>query len=191
MPALIIVYFVTSLLVIVPVMLSGNINAASGAMLGWLNALVNIGVFLFIMQVIFVLIYDWRGAITLRGWATSRAWLESQLGSFTLLFVLLYLCFPLIMLPIYLLRIVSGRHQAEEQKKLAMKRRIALIEAQLGILPSTSGTCRACHKPLQVGAEFCQYCGIPVLARPKVCPVCATTTLSDARWCPQCRTGLR
>src|SRR3954447_14827634 len=89
---LIIGYIVTSLLVIVPVMLSGNINAASGATRGWLNALVNIGVFLFIMQVIFVLIYDWRGAITLRGWATSRAWLESQLGSFTLLFVLLYLC---------------------------------------------------------------------------------------------------
>ncbi|SRR5258706_2105127 len=189
--ALIIGYVVNLLLVIVPVALLGNITAASGDTRDMLNTLINMGMLLFIMQAIFVLIYDWRGVVTLRGWTRSRAWQESQLGNLTPLFVILYLCFPPIMLLIYLFRIGSGRREAEEQKKLAMKRQIAVMEMQLGILPPTSGTCRACHKPLQTGAEFCQYCGVPVLERPKVCPACAATALPDAKWCPQCRASLR
>src|SRR5215469_2579045 len=100
--ALIIGYIVTSLLVMMPVILPGSITTtASENTRGWLNALVNIGVFLFIVQAIFVLIYDWRGAVTLRGWTKSRAWQESQLGNFKLLYVLLYLFFPEIILPVY------------------------------------------------------------------------------------------
>jgi RNA polymerase subunit RPABC4/transcription elongation factor Spt4 len=101
-------------------------------------------------------------------------------------YALLYFFFPEIMLPIYLIRVASGRRQIEEQRKLAMQQHIAEMEAQLGIWPPTSGTCRACHKPLQVGAEFCQYCGVPVIERAKICPSCATTTLPEAKWCPKC-----
>ena len=187
--ALIFGYVINSLLVIIPVVLPGNITASENTR-DWLNALVNTGVLLFIAQAIFVMIYDWHGAVTLRGWTNSRAWQESQLANFKPLYVILYLFFPEIMLPIYLIRVASSRRQAEEQRKLARKRHIADMEAQLGILPPTSGTCRACHKPLQVGAEFCQYCGVQVVEHPKVCPSCATTTLPDAKWCPQCGTSL-
>ena len=189
--ALIIGYVVNLLLVIVPVALLGNITAASGDTRDMLNTLINMGMLLFIMQAIFVLIYDWRGVVTLRGWTRSRAWQESQLGNFTLLYVLLYLFFPEIMLPVYLVRIALGRRQAEEQRNRARKQHIAVMEAELGILPPTNGTCRTCYKPLQAGAEFCQYCGVPVLERPKVCPVCAAAALPDAKWCPQCRASLR
>ena len=189
--ALMIVYVITSLLVMMPIVLPGSITAtASENTRDWLNALVNIGVFLFIIQAIFVLIYDWHGTVTLRGWTKSRAWQESQLGNFTLLYVLLYLFFPEIMLPVYLVRIALGWRQAEEQRNRARKEHIAVMEAELGILPPTSGTCRTCYKPLQAGAEFCQYCGVPVLERPKVCPACAATALPDAKWCPQCRAPL-
>jgi|GraSoiStandDraft_54_1057290.scaffolds.fasta_scaffold389762_1 hypothetical protein len=189
--ALMIVYVITSLLVMMPIVLPGSITAtASENTRDWLNALVNIGVFLFIIQAIFVLIYDWHGTVTLRGWTKSRAWQESQLGNFTLLYVLLYLFFPEIMLPVYLVRIALGWRQAEEQRNRARKEHIAVMEAELGILPPTSGTCRTCYKPLQAGAEFCQYCGVPVLERPKVCPICAATALPDAKWCPQCRAPL-
>jgi hypothetical protein len=185
--ALMIVYVIASLLVMMPVVLPGSITAtASENTRDWLNALVNIGVFLFIIQAIFVLIYDWRGAVTLRGWTKSRAWQESQLGNFTLLYVLLYLFFPEIMLPVYLVRIALGWRQAEEQRNRARKEHISVMEAELGILPPTSGTCRTCYKPLQAGAEFCQYCGVPVVERPKVCPSCEATALPDAKWCPQC-----
>ena len=189
--ALIIGYVANLLLVIVSVALLGNINAASGDTRDILNTLINMGALLFISQAIFVMIYDWRGVVTLRGWTRSRAWQESQLGNLTLLFVILYLCFPPVMLPIYLLRVASGRREAEEQKKLAMKRHIAIMEAQLGILPPTNGTCHACHKALQAEAEFCQYCGVPVVERPKVCPSCEATALPDAKWCPQCGASLR
>ncbi|HJT56542.1 MAG TPA: zinc ribbon domain-containing protein [Ktedonobacteraceae bacterium] len=179
--ALFIGYIVNLLLVIVPLALF-----ASGSAGDTLNAVLNIGVFLFIVQALFVMAYDWRGAITLRGWTGGRVARESLLADFNILYVILYLFFPEVMLPIYLFRIVAGRREIEAQRRLERQRYIAAMEARLGILPPTSGTCRACHKPLQVGADFCQYCGIPVVEQPKVCPACATTALPDARWCPKC-----
>ncbi len=186
--ALIAVYVVNILLVIVPIAILGSFND-TGANNG-IEALINTGVLLFIAQAIFVMIYDWRGVVTLRGWTSRRIMKESLLADFKMLYVILYLFFPEIMLPIYLARIVVSRRQEEEQKQLEKQRYIALLEARLGILPPTNGTCRACHKPLQVGAEFCQYCGTPVSEHPKVCPECATTTLPDAKWCPKCGKAL-
>lgn len=183
--ALLISYIVSLLLVIVPIALFGSGSAGDA-----LNAVLNIGVFLFIVQALFVMAYDWRGAITLRGWTSSRAIHESLVADFKILYVILYLFFPEIMLPIYMFRVAAGRREAEAQKRLERQRYIATMEARLGILPPTSGTCRACHKPLQIGAEFCQYCGIPVVEQPKVCPACATTALPDARWCPKCGEAL-
>jgi hypothetical protein len=189
--ALIIGYVVNLVLVILPA-LSGNFNTtATENTRDWLSAVANIGFLLFIGQAIFVMIYDWYGAVTLRGWTRSRIWQESLVGDFKILYVVLYVFFPEIMLPIYLIRIASGRRQAEAERELARKRQIAGLEAQLGIMPPTNGTCRSCHKPVQVGAEFCQYCGLPVVEHPKVCPACATTALPDAKWCPHCGASLR
>jgi len=189
---LVIGYVLNLLLVILPMALPGNINATDSGNTGdWLNAVANIGILLFIVQAIFVMIYDWDGAVTLRGWTRSRSWRESLLGDLKMLYVVLYVSFPEIMLPIYLIRIAAGRRQTEVERELARKRQIAGLEAQLGIMPPLDGTCHACHKPLQVGAEFCQYCGVPVVEHPKVCPSCATTALPDARWCPHCGVSLR
>ena len=136
------------------------------------------------------MVYDWRGVITLRGAVKSHVMRNGRLVSTSAGFVLLYLFLPEIMLPIYLIRTAIDHRQAAQRKPLELKQQIAAMEAQLGILPPSQGTCRACNKPLQVGADFCQYCGVTVIERPKVCPSCATTTLPDAKWCPKCRTAL-
>lgn len=193
--ALSIVYVVSLLFLVVPYALIGSINdTPSGhAFLvssDWLGSLGGIGVLLLIAEAIFVMAFDWRGAVTLRGLARSEILHKGKLVNTAPTYVLLYFFFPEIMLPIYLIRVAISRRQFEEQRKLAMQHQIATLESQLGILPPTSGTCRACHKPLQVGAEFCQYCGIPVVERPKICPSCATTALPDAKFCPKCRTPL-
>ncbi len=190
--ALIITYAVSLLLMIVPIALLGNFSGAgSNHVDEVLNALINIGILIFIIQVIFVMIYDWRGAVTLRGWTQSRLMKESLLADFKMFYVILYLFFPEIMLPIYLARVVVGRRREEQRKEFEKQRYIASLEAQLGILPPTQGTCRICQKPLQIGAEFCQYCRTPVVEHPKVCPECATTALPDAQWCPKCGKPLR
>jgi hypothetical protein len=183
--ALSIGYVINLLLVIVPPALSGGINA-TGTMHGRLNALVSTGFLLFIAEAIFVLIYDWHGAITLRGWGESQISRARLTANVQALYLILYFFLPEIMLVIYLFRIVRNWRPAKEQKRFAMKKRIALMEAQLGILPPTGGTCRVCGKRLQLGAEFCQYCREPVIERPKICPSCAQTTMPDAQWCPQC-----
>jgi RNA polymerase subunit RPABC4/transcription elongation factor Spt4 len=190
--ALMLVYVVNLLLVLVPIAVLGSfsdIGVSSVARV--LSALVNIGVLFFIIQAIFVMLYDWSGAMTLRGWTSARIMKDSLLSDFKMLYVVLYLFFPEIMLPIYLARIVVGRRQEEEQKRLERKHYIASLEARLGILPPTAGACRACDKPLQVGAEFCQNCGAPVVEQPKVCPHCGTITLPDAKWCPKCGRAMR
>jgi RNA polymerase subunit RPABC4/transcription elongation factor Spt4 len=176
--ALIIGYVVSLLLVIAPYAFLASSD--------WSGTLDGIGILLLLVESIFVMAYDWHGAVTLRGLARSEVMHKGQMVNTAGRYVLFYIFFPEIILPIYLICIVAGRRQAEEQRKLAMQQKIAIMEAQLGILPPTRGTCRACRRPLQVGAEFCQYCGVPVIERPKICPSCATTTLPDAKWCPKC-----
>lgn len=107
-----------------------------------------------------------------------------------------YVIMPEIFVPIYL--IVLGRDyylahfspEAKQRMALARQERTAQLEAQLGLLPPTDGTCAACGKALQVGATYCVYCGQPTVTRPRVCPQCHTTALPDARFCPQCRAVL-
>ncbi|HLH61177.1 MAG TPA: zinc ribbon domain-containing protein [Ktedonobacteraceae bacterium] len=190
--ALIIAYAANLLLMLVPIAMLGSFSGAgSNHVDEVLNALINIGILIFIIQVIFVMVYDWSGAVTLRGWTQSRIMRESLLADLKMFYVLLYLFFPEIMLPIYLARIVADRRREEERKQFERQRYIAAMEAQLGIVPPTKGMCRVCQKPLQLGAEFCQYCRAPVVEHPKVCPQCATTTLPDAQWCPKCGKLLR
>ena len=122
------------------------------------------------------MVSDWRGVITLRGAVKTQRWKKGKLVSTKHWYVLLYLFFPYIMLPIYLTRTARDQRQAEQRRPFELKRHVAELDAQMGFLPPAEGTCRVCHKPLQVGAEFCSYCGESVIERPKVCPSCATTT---------------
>jgi hypothetical protein len=180
---------------VIPFVLIASVNDSSSGHLfltsnDWLGTLSGIGVLLLLAESIFVIAYDWRGAVTVRGAAKAQIMHKGKLVNTAPSYVLLYILFPEIMLPIYLIRTALDQRQVGEQRKLSMQHQIATLEAQLGILPPTSGTCRACHKPLQVGAEFCQYCGVSVVERPKICPSCSTTALPDAKFCPKCRTPL-
>jgi RNA polymerase subunit RPABC4/transcription elongation factor Spt4 len=166
---------------------SGNSSLVQDS---WLQGLSEVGLLILIAEIICVMVYDWRGVVTLRGALKTQRLRKGKLVSTIHWYVLLYLCFPYVMLPIYLTRTVRDQRLAAQRKPLELKRHIAEVEAQLGFLPPAEGTCRACHKQLQIGAEFCPYCGETVIARPKVCPSCATTTFPDAKWCPKCRTAL-
>ncbi len=186
------------LLFLVPFILIGAINdTVSGHSIlfqnNWLGSLAGVGVVLLFIEEVGVMIYDWRGAITLRGAIKGKTiripYKGKQVGTVPTL-VLLYLFLPEIMLPVYLVRVAMDRHRATQLKHVEVRQRIAVMEAQLGILPPTEGVCRSCQKPLQVGAEFCSYCGVAVIERPKICPACATTTFPDAKWCPKCGTTL-
>lgn len=182
-------------MLIIPYALVAAINDTSSGhhflvLNDWLGTLSGIGLLILLAEIFCVMVYDWRGAVTLRGALKTQRLRKGKLVSTIHWYVLLYLFFPYIMLPIYLTRTVRDHRQAAQRKPLELKRHIAEMEAELGFLPPAEGTCRVCHKPLQIGAEFCSYCGETVIARPKICPSCATTTFPDAKWCPRCRTAL-
>jgi RNA polymerase subunit RPABC4/transcription elongation factor Spt4 len=193
--ALIIGCVISIPILIIPDMLLGSMTSTTSGnsplfQYSLLGGLSGVGLLILLAEILCVMVYDWRGAITLRGALKTQRLRKGKLVSTIHWYVLLYLFFPYVMLPIYLTRTVRDQRQAAQRKPLELKRHIAEMEAQLGFLPPAEGTCRACHKQLQIGAEFCPYCGVTVIARPKVCPSCATTTFPDAKWCPQCRTAL-
>jgi len=133
---------------------------------------------------IIVLVIDWRGFVTINGfikWRRMPIWLRIIVGYFALGL------WPVIILPIYLFQAFQTYRYFKQQEPLERRRRIAELEAQLGFMPYTEGTCRACQKPLQVGAIYCAHCGASVIEQPRICPKCATTTFPDAKWCPKCR----
>lgn len=151
---------------------------------------VGIGLTLLIVELVGMLVMDWPGVTTLNGrihWQGLADWQRVVLVS-------AYLLFPYITLGIYLfphaIEVVQGYLPANKQAEIERKRQIAQLEAQMGILPATEGTCRKCQKPLQVGAQYCAYCREPVVEHPRICPHCATTTLPDAQWCPSCGKSL-
>src|SRR5437660_7796252 len=93
--ALSIGYVVGLLLLVVPYALIGSINdTASGhAFLvssDWLGTLGGIGVLLLIAEAIFVMAYDWRGAMTLRGMARSQILRKGQMVNTAAGYALLY-----------------------------------------------------------------------------------------------------
>jgi len=146
----------------------------------------NIGAMLILAVLICVLVLDWHGFTTLKD---AIHWQRlSGRARFWLVCAYIF-CFE-IMLPIYFVRAVIDYRQAKQRERLELPHKVARLESELGIMPATEGTCRACQKPLQVGAEFCQYCGQPVIERPRVCPSCAATALPDAKWCPKCGKAL-
>lgn len=151
--------------------------------LGFAGVLISIGGLLFIAIPIAVLIIDWRGFVTINGWIKWRrmsVWARWVVGYFALGI------WPYV-LPIYFFQAFQTYRYFKQQEPLERRRKIAQLEAQMGLMPHTEGTCRNCQKPLQVGAEYCAHCGAPVIEQPRICPNCATTTFPDAKWCPKCR----
>ncbi|HEX6817254.1 MAG TPA: DUF4236 domain-containing protein [Ktedonobacterales bacterium] len=145
-----------------------------------------IGMLLFLASVVAVCAMDWHGFVSLRG--RIPWWRLSGAQKFWI--VCAYIFVFEIMVPIYLVCAWIDFQRAKAQAPLQLRLRTAEMEAQLGYQPPTEGICRACGKPLQVGAEFCGYCRAPVVEKPKVCPQCATTALPDATWCPHCGAAL-
>jgi hypothetical protein len=144
------------------------------------------GMLLFFGSVIAVCAVDWHGFISLRG--RIPWWRLTSRQKFWL--VCAYIFVFEIMAPIYLVCAWIDWRKAKAQAPAQLKLRTAQMEAQLGYLPPTEGICRACGKPLQVGAEFCGYCRTPVVEKPKICTQCAATALPDAKWCPRCGAAL-
>lgn len=194
--SLIAICVISCLLVFIPALIVGG-NTGEMDEASPFAAIGSTGVLIFIVELIAVVVYDWRGAIRLRGAVKKQIMYKEKLVSTAPGLLLLYFFIPEIMLPIYLAyvgrdlyRARANKQQIEAHEQLEKRRKIAEMEAKLGILPATEGTCRSCKKPLQIGAEFCSYCGTTVVEQPKICPSCATTTFADAKFCPKCRTPL-
>jgi Double zinc ribbon len=197
---LISVCVISMAMLIIPFFLIFNLNdTPSGHSfllhnINWLSNISAYGLLLLLGEAIFVMILDWRGAVSLRGLVKGQTTQRDKMVNTGPGYALLYIFFPEILVPIYVARILfyyihkRGLHEKQQKHQLQVK--IATLEANMGILPPTSGTCRVCKKPLVIGADFCQYCSAPVVEQPKVCPACATTASPDAKWCPRCRTAL-
>lgn len=146
----------------------------------------SIGVVLLLCVIVPVLALDWRGFTTLHGvikWGRMKGWQKFVVGYF-------FIGLSMFLLPVYFIQAYGRIRQDAELRRAQQKHHVAELEASLGIMPATEGTCRNCHKPMQVGADFCAYCGTTAVEKPKVCPVCATVALPDAHFCPKCRTPL-
>ena len=146
----------------------------------------SIGVFLLLCVIVPVLVLDWRGFTTLHGaikWGRMKGWQKFVVGYF-------FIGLAMFLLGVYFAQAFGRYRQEKALAPLKQQRHVATLEASLGIMPMTEGTCRNCHKPMQVGAQFCAYCGTSAVEQPKVCPACATVALPDARFCPKCRTPL-
>lgn len=155
----------------------------SGSQLGFTGSL---GVLICLGVVVFVCSADWRGATSLNGfiqWRRLNGWQRFIVGC-------LLLGLNPFALAVYLAQASQAYRAARATEPLERKRQVARLEADLGIMPATSGACRTCGKPMQVGADFCAYCGAAAIEKPRICPNCATTTLPDATFCPTCRTLL-
>lgn len=146
----------------------------------------SVGIFLCICVVVAICILYWRGATTLNGfikWRAMKGWQQFVVGYFLL-------GLSPFLVPVYLIQAVNTYRHAKQLEPEQRRKQVAQLEADLGIMPATEGTCRACGQPLQVGADFCAYCGASIVAKPLICPVCAATALPDAHFCPKCRAPL-
>jgi hypothetical protein len=152
------------LLFIIPTMIAVGTNGiTSGNSLSLADSLLfslsGYGILILVVETIFIMVCDWRGAMTLRFAANTQWRYRGRRVSVKYWFFVLYVVFPYIMLPIYLIRTVMDQRQAARHKPSELKRHIAQSDAQKGFYPPTRGSCRVCHKPLQVGAAFCTNCG--------------------------------
>ena len=151
--------------------------------LGWASGpLAIMGITIYLLVIATIMRFDWRGFLTMNGFLKWKSMTGKQRLIVGGLFVVLNVFF----LGIYLVQAYQTYSHYKQSEPLRRKRKLAELEADLGMIPRTEGNCHRCHQPLQLGAEFCVYCGERVMERPRICPECSTTTLPDARWCPAC-----
>lgn len=162
------------------------IAVSAAQALGLILSATDPGILLWLASMIAVVAIDWHGFISLRG--RIPWWRLSGAAKFWL--ICAYIFAFEIMAPIYLVGawIDFWRKRTADAQQRPFH--IARMEAEMGMTPATEGTCAACGKPLQAGAQFCSYCRAPVSPHPKVCPSCATVALPDAQWCPKCGAAL-
>ncbi len=153
----------------------GSLGAASGS-------LAIMGFTIYLLVITKITVVDWRGFLTMNGLLKWKSMTNKQRLMVGCLFVALNVC----VLGFYLAQAYLRYRRYRQLEPIRRRRKIAELEAELGMIPRTEGKCHKCHQPLQLGAEFCAYCGETVTLRPRICPVCYTTTLPDARWCPAC-----
>src|SRR5260370_20218828 len=113
----------------------------------WLGSLGGIGVIVLLVEVVCVMIFDWRGAVTLRGMVKAQVIHKGKLVSTSPSYVLLYLFFPEIMLPIYLVRTTRDHHQARQRRPLELQHQIAALEAQRSEERRVGKECRSRWSP--------------------------------------------
>jgi hypothetical protein len=169
-----------------------------GAALIWLDpvktgqggggSMTDLGTLLVLIDLVAILMLDWRGFATLRGRINRRDDFFSRITNLCLL--LAFLIISPVTIAIYLVLAVRDYRRDRKQIPIDRQRHIEEMEAELGILPGTQGTCRVCGKGMQIGADFCAFCGAPSVERPRICPRCAATALPGATYCPACRTRL-
>ncbi len=148
----------------------------------------DLGTLLVLIDLVAILALDWRGFATLRGRIKLRQDVFSRITTWCLF--LAFLIMSPITLAIYLVLAVRDYRRDRKQVSLDRRRHIAEMEAALGIVPGTQGACRACGKPLQIGADYCAFCGATAVEMPRICPACATVALPGATFCPECRARL-
>ncbi len=141
-----------------------------------------IGFTIYLLVITTIMVVDWHGFLTMNGLLQWKSMTERQRFIARCFFVAL----NVFVLSFYLAQAYLTYRRYRQLEPLRRRRKIAELEAELGMIPRTDGTCHKCHQPLQLDAEFCAYCGETVTQRPRICPECYTTTLPDARWCPAC-----
>jgi len=145
----------------------------------------DLGVAIFFAEIALVFVLDGTGVVTLRGRILTRL----PKPVIVVLAVVFFWLLLFWLVPYFIVAALDTRGSAAE---LSAERaqHIASLEGELGILPSTEGTCPNCHRPLQLGSEFCAYCGTDLTPALQVCPVCHARTFPDAQWCPECGAAL-
>jgi RNA polymerase subunit RPABC4/transcription elongation factor Spt4 len=151
-----------------------------------------VGVLLYLGVYASLVALDWNRF--LRAIAAHRWFSGAQGQRNGCLVVFLYVVivpYVLMFYPFYgLFRYGRGYLNQRRRYPLERQRRVAELEARLGIEPEVEGQCPNCGKALQVDAEFCSFCGTRVKPVVRVCPKCGTVALPNAEWCAKCGTAL-
>ena len=167
---------------IVSILLISGDYVFQGSLGGASGPLAIMGFTIYLLVITRITVVDWRGFLTMNGLLKWKSMTNKQRLTAGCLFVAL----NVFVLGFYLAQAYLTYRLYKQSEPLRRRRKIAELEADLGMIPRTDGNCQKCHQPLQLGAEFCAYCGETVTLRPRICPECFTTTLPDARWCPAC-----
>ncbi|MGA7670943.1 MAG: zinc ribbon domain-containing protein [Nitrolancea sp.] len=157
------------------------------------------GTFGTIGLVCYLCIYGALIAINFRGYVRALAahrWLNlggnRAVGCVVAVLLFFFIVpFVLFLYPFYgIYQYARGYNEQRKRYPLEHQKRVAELEAQLGIPPVVDGVCPSCGKPLQVDAEFCSFCGVRVHPEVRACPKCGTVALPGAEWCAKCGSSL-